>query len=310
VEYLPRGEIAVDLSLIPPGLVIDNVPAAILGFDSLRARHRKVSPVVSLHADEAQLPLLRRVVSEHGHGVVIRLDGDDIRFPRETGLALSALLNALEVTPQESSLAVDLGSITLPVRSIAPRIENLLRIPLMQQFRTLSVGGSSLPKFVTESGAEENGNASIRRLELDLVEKLRGSSNLPRISLLDHGIVHPDHMDEIKNKHMNGKLRYTHGAFVHFFRGRSKAKEPLRSQFPDLVRRVVSSPTYRGRIYSAGDEFLYKCAFEGKRCADLGEWVCVDNNHHLTATARQMLALRSSAPTKSDRELDEVLSPV
>jgi hypothetical protein len=310
VACVPRGRVAVDLSLVPPGTVIDGLPASTLGFDYLRANGRLVSPVVSLHSDAAELAHLARVVSEHGRGIVVRLDGDDVLIPSDIPRALRHILESLSIDPSLCALAIDLGTIDQPASVWATRIERLLRDPLLADLKSISVGGSSLPKFVTESGASEHGHAEVRRVELDVAAALSRARDCPPTILLDHGIVHPEHMDDIRNKHINGKIRYTSGASVHYFRGCRMSSTPLRVQYPALVQRVVASPFYRGKHYSFGDEFLHKCAFEGLRCADLGQWVCVDNNHHLAATARQLEALRASAPITTKQELDELLAPV
>ena len=42
---------------------------------------------------------------------------------------------------------------------------------------------------------------------------------------------------------------------------------------------------YRGRGYSAGDQYIFDCANGAGKTGNLGTWVYVDMNHHMTSTA-------------------------
>lgn len=306
LRFYPLNRAAVDLSLLPPDAKIDGMLASKFGYEALAARGRRITPVETLHCDEAAWLELASTIKRHGCGLLVRLEVDDLEQPSETIAHLLSRLRMIAMDLKDCDIAVDLGSFeSKPTEDLGPRLLDMVSHLVTHPFRSLALGGSSIPQFVSDVPEQES--AAIRRKELDLWLRVCSQLRWARhIGFLDHGIVFPGHIDGVKNPNINGKLRYTSGAETLIFRGCSRARTPLSEQYPQIVRRVVDSKHYLGPEFSYGDKFLYQCAYAGRYCADMGKWVCADNNHHLTYVQRQIAEMHRLGRTRAHFTVDEV----
>lgn len=124
----------------------------------------------------------------------------------------------------------------------------------------------------------------------------------------DYGVIHPDFSDMGPNQNINGKIRYTVGDQILYFRGHA-LYNPVNDlgQYHDIARRVVADPRFRGRSYSYGDAVVADCASRHIRPGSPQTWVIADMNHHLTYTCQQVQRLLAEFAGVKDGLVDPAL---
>jgi hypothetical protein len=107
---------------------------------------------------------------------------------------------------------------------------------------------------------------------------------------------------------VNGKIRYTSGRSLYYFRGSKLLAPPGYQQYHDLSTKVASSRFFCGPRFSAGDARIVECSERIVGTGNLGTWVFADQNHHFEYVVNQLerlgTALRSA---KSPRDVDEAV---
>jgi hypothetical protein len=302
------GPCSLDCGYLPPRTTIDGKSASLIMNDAARANGILVTPVVTLDLDIYELGQYEEIVAANGRGALVRILFDDIEQTESTIRALNNLQKALALAHQQIDIVVDFGH--FGSRSVEYSLQMGIRFlkPILDiGYRSISVGGSSALKYVTP--VPEDDERDVDRVEARLwMHLLQYFGARPNFALLDYGIVHPDHMDDIKNKYINGKLRYTTGMKIRYFRGKNRIKASLASQYPDLIKRVVESKVFKGPDYSSGDNHLFQSYKCGLRNNDLGQWIFCDNNHHLNASIRQMVELNKISRSASITEMENTIS--
>jgi Beta protein len=61
-------------------------------------------------------------------------------------------------------------------------------------------------------------------------------------------------------------------------------------QYIAQAQLLCGRPEYRGRSFSAGDEYIYVIATEMKQTGNPKTWIQAAMNHHMTLAARQISA--------------------
>jgi hypothetical protein len=254
----------------------------------------RIEPAFGFDRDDALWPTVIAQAKRSG-GLLLRLDRDDLESFQETidqiaDLRLRGLdLRELDVMIDQRSLNSD--DETLAAASATADFIDALcsSVPV----RKVLVAGSSAPKTVSE--VERDSYGVIPRRELTLWAHV-ASERLPVQPIYaDYGVIHPDFSDQTPSTHINGKIRYTQGKVFHIYRGHSLRQADKYEQYRGLAAAVSRSAHYQGSSFSYGDRYIYECATGHSGTGNPGTWVLVDQNHHVTYTAKQFRQLAGLA---------------
>jgi hypothetical protein len=283
----------VDLPLLKPGArTSENEPVLEVAYGQLNAMGLNFNPVYGFDRDQQLWPTVIAQANKSG-GLLLRLDRDDIDSPDET-------LDGI-VELRDRGLKTEWLDLLIDCRYIASQEETSSLVDTVSHFvekladtiavRKIIVAGSSAPKNVSQ--VEKNGSASIFRNELALWIHLRSSSLPFEFVYSDYGVIHPDFSDLTPATHINGKIRYTQGKFIHIFRGHSLRLDDKYEQYRKLALSVVQFGQYQGNSFSHGDRYIYDCATGHAGTGNPGTWELNDQNHHITLASRQIRHLES-----------------
>jgi hypothetical protein len=252
--------------------------------------------ICGLENQGASTQFIARKAKETGRGLAFRVPLDLIAFESEdTWEEIFSLSGDVGLNGDEIDLLIDFRSVSdVSIDAIREQVIDFLTMrPRSFVPRTVVlIGSSALPSVST---IEKNGGSSVRRREYDLWASIQfelGDSY--SLAYGDYGIVHPDLIISGPNKNANGKIRYTEGPFLHYFRGHAlfDPEGDGFGQYRQIAKRVVESSAYQGRGFSAGDQAIYDCAVGLHGPGNLATWVRNDLNHHLTYVSRQIQVVK------------------
>ncbi len=311
VKHVPFGDIYLDFyGLLPDLKTPDGTNATIAGFNLIKALGRTVTPVYGFDRNDSIWTSLAAVIGENGHGFCFRIDIDDLDDQADdTWRQIVERSAEFGLKPSEIDLMLDLrGLNNREFEDLQEVVLDFLVInPLIQQYRTIVLAGSSALKTVTT--VPKDGVDHMKRYELTLWSKLQ--REVPEhIDLVfgDYGVIHPDFSDQGPNKHMNAKIRYTDRGRIVYFRGHG-LRHPIKDyeQYHGLAVQVRESAGYQGRAFSYGDRYIDDVADFNTTHGSPATWVLADMNHHLEYTARQMASLAPKVREVADEsELEEI----
>jgi hypothetical protein len=310
----PTLDVFVDLYGLSPGTTTaGGEEATIAGFSLLADRGLALTPVYRFGFDDSLWPQMVDIVTRFQRGFCFRIDFDDLEDQaEETWRQILERTAELRLAPSDVDLLIDLRYITenvFPQREVAA-IDFLNHQPKRFVPRTITLAGSSALKEV--GPIPENGHAAIRRQELRLWARLQAEfQGSTSITYGDYGIVHPDFSQAARVTNANGKIRYTAGDSIHYFRGSRLSKPPGYKQYHALAKRVGESRFYCGRGFSVGDAFIDDCANCRVGTGNLPIWVHTDQNHHFEYTAKRSVYLNKTlAQASSARDAERILASV
>lgn len=198
-------------------------------------------------------------------GVAARLYTDDLELP---SISIAALRRfGIDTTRKNSEI-----DLLLNLRRIKPEQINSLRSEVLNflsaidaepSYRSITLIGTSVPEGL--SGVVPEGeDRDVLRCELQLWREVCAARN-SLIGLGDYGIVRPEYDDRNKGfQNINAKILYTAEKATHVVRGKSRKKERLEDQYPDLARRLTKSGVFRGAEFSWGDARIAEYAQYGQ----------------------------------------------
>jgi hypothetical protein len=245
-----------------------------------------IIPVTGLgRASDYQAAIRDIVKIRSEFGVCIRLASQDFggEFPVS---GLSDLLKDINVTEEATDLLVDLGAISLDMAGlIRPYLQS---IPTPNKWRGITLAATSFPEHLGEFGSESL--TLTPRLEWKAWLSLQ-KSKLPRKpQFSDYCIQHPKLAEYEPKMRMSAQLRYTTDADWLIVRGRS-TREYGFEQMHGLCKKLVARPEFMGPYFSAGDEWIAKCAAREVGPGNATTWRKAGTTHHLTAVVRQLANL-------------------
>ena len=119
----------------------------------------------------------------------------------------------------------------------------------------------------------------------------QNNSNNP-IIFSDYSITHPDEAEPLGYVNPNAKIRYTISDSYLFAVGYQVHSHPSGfGQYHEMARDIVNSSHFMGGSYSWGDKYLYDCSTQMCGPGNMGSWVKVGHNHHITFVTRQIANL-------------------
>ena len=107
----------------------------------------------------------------------------------------------------------------------------------------------------------------------------------------DYSITHPDEAEPMTFVNPNAKIRYTISDSYLFAVGyQVHSHSSGFGQYHAMAGYIVNSPYFMGESYSWGDKYLYDCSTQMCGPGNMGSWVRVGHNHHITFVTRQISA--------------------
>lgn len=296
---LTEGAFFLDMyGFLPKQKVAGGTSAIIAGFKLLNSAGRYFTPVYELRRDDSLWPQIKTIVETNKQGFCFRLERDDLDdASEETWTEIIQRTTELGLKPSAVDIVIDFKDVR-PVD--VPMLKDLVVDFLMlnskaKHYRSIVVAGSSALRDVSTIGL--NGIGAILRNELFLWSLLRRDID-ETVNLIfgDYGVVHPRFSGAGRGfLNMNAKVRYTAGAYIHYFRGHGLLR-PTKDfvQFRGLAKKVRSHSSFKGAQCSYGDAYIEDCADSITTPGNAATWVLADMSHHLTYTTRQMQQLMSA----------------
>jgi hypothetical protein len=309
-DYKLGSALTVDLNRFAPDTRIDGQPPAKLGFAAMLGQRQRVTPVIHLDSDPLTLRATLEAAEQHQRGLCVRIEGGDvIRAPELMMRGLQRLVREFAYGAPGADLLVDFGKLAFERDNIVIATSAFLRMVDRYglSFRNVTFAGSTVVDFVNEAAEEPNTTGSVMRTEFAAWMRIARMYGWNRtLHFADYSIIRPGYMDNVPNKNTNAKIRYTSGAAIHYVRGCSREEIPISTQYPRLAERLVNSRFFKSERFSHADAFFANVARGLCNSVDMGHWVQLDSNHHLSYVARQVesfLALTAEQRT-SDEQLD------
>lgn len=247
-------------------------------------------PVTPIYRKGEYLDAYLSAVKAGEIGMGVRLYADDLEEPNKTVERISAISRAADCQNSIVDLIIDLVRIR-PDQLASRRaqvLDFLSAIDLVEPYRSVILGGSSLPENLDDIPVDEV--RDIPRFDLMLwrdVRMARGASCL--LGYGDYVAVRPEYEDRQSSfGNINAKLVYTMENVTRILRGHSSKKEKLEFQYPKLSRRLVSSGVLPEAGFSWGDDRIAACAADRWVSGQPVTWISVATSHHLELVPAQV----------------------
>lgn len=292
-KLYPKRPCYVDFPLLKKGARTSSGEGVLAtAYGQLNALSINYEPVYGFDRDDSLWSLVIQQANQSG-GMLLRLGVDDLEFASDTLDQIQDLtLRGLDT--KSLDVLLDCRSLSSPASTVAiAEMASVFLDNLATSFRIRKavIAGSSALKTVTS--IEKNSCGDVLRNELSLWANVR-VRNLPLEAIYgDYGVIHPDFTDLTPSKHINGKIRYTHGKHFHIFRGHSLSQDDRYEQYRKLSHSVMSSGFFQGHTFSHGDRYIYDCSTGQASTGNAGTWVMNDLNHHFTYVVQQVRRLEA-----------------
>lgn len=228
---------------------------------------------------------LQSISRKHKGKFCIRLDHtafEDSAEPEFFQENLDEIISLLELQPSNCHVVLDFEDVTsTAVIDLMSKFESLFNLIAGYGFMSYSIAGCSLPKTINIAVKKPNTCGVVLRKEMLLWRNARQLfPNIP-IYFGDYGVRGPGTNEGVRNKHTNGKIRYTIDKEYYIARGQSISMPPKGEQMWELANKIIMSGHYLGPDFSWGDSEILRCS-NRKFKGNAGQWIAIDTNHHLT----------------------------
>lgn len=314
LDYKLGSVPTVDINRFAPDTLIHGESPVKLGFAAILGRGQCVTPAIHLDPDPLTLRATLEATEQHKRGLCVRVDGSDVlRAPELTMRRLQRLIRDVACGAPGVDLLIDFGKLAFDRDDIVTATSVFLRTVdgYGLSFRNVTFAGSTVVDFVNEAAGDPNTTGAVARTEFAAWMRIARMYGWNRsLHFADYSIIRPGYIETKPSKDINAKIRYTSGAAIHYIRGCSRRKVPIDIQYPQLAKRLVNSPFFKDGRFSHADAFFAYVARGLYNSVDMGHWIQLDSNHHLTYVARQVesfLALTAEQRT-SDEQLDAFMA--
>ncbi len=250
-------------------------------FEGIRAFEATAIPAVPLGAEPGMIAAVRAICAQDHQGTAIAVRLEDLMKP-DARARIVTLSAALGIGLDETDLVIDLGAPNYePYDAFAGALMVAMsRFGDLSAFRNFVLIGTAIPATFKDvaKGAEQ----IVRHDWLfyqALARKVGRGLRLPNYG--DYTIVHPEFspvdMRKIKSA---GKLVYATPTSWEIRKGGAFRDNP--EQMHDHCASIVTSGVFNGEGFSAGDEYIARCAERAKGASNLTWWKFVTINHHIT----------------------------
>lgn len=266
-------------------------------YKAFKEQGQVIIPVIRPGDKGPYLKFILAVAKEMGHGVCLRLPIKEEGAPLRE---LDAMRVATKAGPEAADLVLDMGANTdLPAWLLTQGIAGFISsLPDLARFRSFSLASTSAPRNM---GEYRRGSITpVLRREWVLWKAICSQPGLVRCpDFGDYTAVYPEDVVFDTKMTLGGKIRYTaEDNWLIVKGGAISSKRGSTSygfeQFRVLSRHLMKRPEFRGKDFSWGDAFIHACAEEDGPLGNLGKWVSVAVNQHVTFVVRQLATMGAS----------------
>ena len=255
-------------------------------FDSARSRGLAAIPVVGLLRGADYLDACARMIRQDGRGVCVRIQREDFTdFPDLAG-EMRRLLDAIEVSPANADLLLDLRALTPDARRIdaAGALSLMAQIPNVDRWRTFTLAGTSFPENLI--GLPPSDCSVVPRHEWGLWRSVLAAQPSRFPTFGDYAISHPEPSEvDYRVMRPSASVRYTADGSWLVLKARN-LRDHGYEQFHDVCRDLIDRAEYSGSHFSWGDKYIDDCANEIAGTGNLTTWRKVGTSHHLAFVLR------------------------
>jgi hypothetical protein len=243
-------------------------------------------PVIRAPSLDGRLGDLRFMAGD-GVGVCLRITADICRRPDVARVMVSEL-KAMELTPADTDLVIDLGRSPQTLTHAQLRV----LIPELAMWRSWTVLAGVFPLDLREFEAEQLEHRVEREEWTVWHHQLALAAGWRRPSFGDYTIQYGEYAPAPKTSG-SLSLRYTLGTEWLILRGRkpNAAIGVGFDQYFGHAHYLTAHPEYYGAGFSAGDAFIDSKRAAGVPTGGRTQWLAAGINHHLTATVSQLREL-------------------
>lgn len=261
-------------------------------FTEVAARQQHAIPVTGTDRSPAYQMAVKWINDSQHQGVAVRLTPADFEGDDEPTTVLSALLSFFSISPEETDIIIDLGSMAGTAGGTVAAIHraNLFSLPMLAQWRTVTVVSGAFPVGLSPLVSGWNFLARTDWLGWkSVVANPQGLTRLP--SYGDFAIGSPD-LPHGGRGTILAQLRYTLTDQFMVWKGANVFKHPDRyKQFFAICADLVSRPQYHGQSISAGDQEISEKAANVGSSGNAERWRRIGVNQHVEMVIQQIASL-------------------
>lgn len=269
----------------------DGRPVFTYIFDEIRKFKADAMPVASLDCEPNVVAQIAAIVATDKKGLGIRARIEHT-MKSSFGANLDVLLKNLKVMPQETDLIVDLGTPNYePYTAFATALAVALgRIPNLPSYRNFILVGCAFPDTLS---AVSSPVGYIERHDwkfyVQLLAKLPKGMRLPMFG--DYATVNPGFAAKMDMRKVNPAGKIVYATTDKWFVRKGGAFRGDEKQMHKLSDEVVKSGLFRGPTFSAGDDYIDKCAKKAVGPSNQTRWKTVGINHHIMQVIDEVASL-------------------
>ncbi len=259
-------------------------------FDSIKSDGAMAVPAISINDSAKVIQAVRQIQRADLRGVALSIRLEDL-MKGDVNERISALTTQLAVASDSCDLFVDLGAPNFePYDLFATGLGHAIgKLKELDSFRNFVLIASAVPTIFAKG--EEQVSRHDWLYYLALRSRIKGSIRLPNYG--DYTIVHPEFkaldMRKVKSA---GKLVYATSTAWEVRKGGAFRDNP--AQMHDHCQSIVASGKFRGPAFSAGDDFIAKCAVRTTGPSNQSRWKGVAVNHHMTQVLDDLAKLSAA----------------
>lgn len=245
-------------------------------------------PVIGIERDMAYKIAIRRVVTAGVDAIAVRLGNEDIQLPSMLKDRISRLLSEIGATDLPLHIFMDFRSI----ENIASDVVQMRFTRALAEIRKINPS-----RIVFAASAIISDMSKVKKSELTrvsrrdlLIWELLANIH-PDIDYADYGVVHPSYFDfDPRTIKPAAKIRYTSDREWIIVKGRRWVDDT--SQHQDLSKLLYKSNQFRGQDCWGGN-CIVSTVCGSHTLKSLEDWVTIDQNNHITYTAKQLSKVTS-----------------
>ncbi len=258
-------------------------------FSRVRLRALKAIPVTGLIRTDDYQMACREIIETDKRGVCLRLQKDDFDGQDTLETAVTKLLGSLRVSPTDTDLVLDLGSLHPETgeESSIDVVSLVKSIPFPRKWRSVVLAATGFP--VDLMGLPPSEISTVRRLEWALWCSIASDTRIARTPTFgDYAIAHPQ-PPEVDPRLMrpSASIRYTSEDVWLILKGKNLRDHGYK-QFHDVSKILLKNAAYSGPEFSWGDRYIKDCANRLVSSGNLTTWRKVGTSHHIAYVMQQI----------------------
>lgn len=269
----------------------DGRPVFTFVFDEIRKFKADAIPVASLDCTVSVVGQIAAIVAVDKKGVAIRARIEHV-MKATFASNLDALLKALNVAPGDADLIVDLGTPNYePYAAFGSALAAALsKIPNLRAYRNFILVGCAFPdtlkEIVSPGGFIERHDW---KFYVELLANLPPTLRPPTFG--DYATVNPAFVAQMDMRKINPAGKIVYAVKDRWMVRKGGAFRGNEKQMHTLCNDVVKSGVFSGPWFSAGDDYIAKCAAKTVGPSNQTKWKTVGISHHIMQVIGEVASL-------------------